>query len=95
MSTPTAIADIHEGVRVLVGAESPIPPGDIRDHLAALLDGITAGHRLIPETDETVALCTCGDEWECGDVEHASKLARALISARDNERTRVGKNWRV
>lgn len=95
MSTPTAIADIHEGVRVLTGPASPIPPGNIRDHLVALLDGITAGHQLIPETDESVAGCTCGDEWECDDVEHAAKLARELIYARDVERDRVGNTWRT
>lgn len=95
MSTPPPIADIGEAIRTLTGAESPIQQRDIRDHLAALLEGITAGHRLIPETPDTVAWCTCGDEWVCADVEHASKLARAIVHARDDERARVGNNWRV
>ena len=95
MSTPPPITDISEAIRVLASAESPISPGAFRDDLTTLLDGITAGHRLIPETNESVALCACGDEWVCADVEHAAQLARTITRAHDDERARVGNNWRV
>jgi hypothetical protein len=96
VSTPPPIRVIGEAIRTLESAQSPIPPGDIRDGLAVLLDTIVQRHHRISATPDRVAECSCGDEWaHCEHVEHAARLARTIVSARDDERARVGNNWRV
>lgn len=95
MSTPEAIRDINEAIRALGRDRSLISHGEIRDAATGLLASIVSAHRRIAETPDTVAGCTCRDEWECGQVASAARLARTILAARDAEVARVGNGWVV
>ncbi|MGI5162775.1 hypothetical protein ACQEU3_47215 [Spirillospora sp. CA-253888] len=67
--------EINAAIRA-VEARRPYTPTD--DALASLLSLIVHRHRHVPETEEWVAMCTCGEEWVCPELVAAMTLAAAI-----------------
>lgn len=95
MATPTELRDIATAMYDITRAVSPIPRSELRDAIGEVLLTTNISHRRIPETADTVAMCSCGDEWVCAEVKAVQALALLISRLTEDESARSNNGWRV
>jgi hypothetical protein len=95
MPTPTELSDIATAMHNITRPASPLPAGELRDAVGEVLTVTVQHHRRIPETEESVAMCSCGDEWVCAEVTAVRALAQVITRQTEDEAARANNGWRI